>query len=89
MVGSHNGRKVHFEKPGKYRIVLQGHLDESWSDRLAGMRVTTTGTENGEMTTDLVGYLRDQTQLSGILNALHDLHLPILFLEWLESKNTD
>jgi hypothetical protein len=43
--------------------------------------------ENGGLTTDLIGPLRDQTQLSGILNSLYELHLPILLVEYLEEDN--
>jgi hypothetical protein len=81
--------RIKFENPGVYRIVVQGSLGENWSDRLAGMQITTSSagkrdTEEG-MTT-LVGYLRDQTQLSGVLNGLLELHLPILLVEHLEPR---
>ena len=89
MNASHLKGKIHFEKPGKYRIVVQGRLDESWSDRLSGMRITPVDTKHAEMTTNFIGELRDQTQLSGILTCLHDLHLPILSVEWLGNENTD
>ena len=87
MHASHLGGKVQFEKPGKYRIIVQGRLDESWSDRLSGMQITPGETEHNEMTTNLIGELRDQTQLSEILNYLYDLHMPILLVEYLGEKN--
>ena len=34
--------RIKFENPGVYRIVVQGSLDENWSDRLAGMQITTS-----------------------------------------------
>lgn len=37
----------------------------------------------------LVGYLRDQAVLSGVLNALYDLHLPLLSVESLDKKRSD
>jgi len=87
MISSRRSKKIHFEKPGKYRIVVDGHLDESWSDRLAGMHITTTSkTKNGTQATNLIGHLRDQTQLSGVLNALYELHLSILLVEFLEES---
>lgn len=86
MTASHHGIKLHFEKPGKYRIVVQGNLDASWSDRLAGMCITQSDLENGAPTTILIGHLRDQTQLSGVLNSLYELHMPILLVEHIEEE---
>jgi hypothetical protein len=37
----------------------------------------------------LIGHLRDQAQLSGVLNSLYELHLPILSVKWLGSENDD
>ena len=76
--------KVNFEKPGKYRIDVKGRLDDCWSDRLGGMRIT-LGSEDDSHVTTLVGHLRDQAQLSGVLNSLYELHLPILLVEYLRA----
>jgi hypothetical protein len=81
--------KIKFEKPGKYRIVVQGRLDESWSDRLAGMSISTSNLENDKPTTLLIGNLRDQAQLSGVLNSLYELHLPILSVNLLITDKGD
>jgi hypothetical protein len=81
--------RVKFEKAGRYRIQVQGRLDESWSDRLAGMSITTAGKEGEAPVATLIGHLRDQSQLSGVLNALFDLRLPILIVELLDDKALD
>jgi hypothetical protein len=61
---------------------------ESWSDRLAGMRITPGLPEKDPpVSSTLEGHLRDQTQLSGVLNSLYELHLPILLVEYL-GENT-
>jgi len=78
---------IKFKKPGKYRIEVEGRLDEHWSDRLAGMRITASGSEDETQLTSLVGHLRDQAQLSGVLNSLYELHLPILLVEYLPADN--
>ena len=31
---------IRLRTPADYRIEVVGHLDESWSDRLAGMHIT-------------------------------------------------
>jgi hypothetical protein len=41
--------------------------------------------DKGEVTT-LVGRLRDQAELSGVLNTLYELHLPILSVECLKDE---
>jgi len=65
-----------------YRIEVEGHVAESWSDSLAGMRITARKRLDQTTVTTLVGRLRDQTELSGVLNSLYDLyHLSILKVE--------
>ena len=34
-----NGRHLKLWTPATYRIEVEGHLDESWSDRLGGLRI--------------------------------------------------
>ena len=64
--------------PGAYfEIHVKGHLDESWSDWLEGLEVKLL--DNGEMI--LMGHIRDQAALMGILNKLNGLNLTLLSLE--------
>ncbi len=69
----------------RYRIVVGKQLSPTWSDRLAGMEIT-TGEEHPSqaMVTRLEGVIQDQAQLSGLLNALYDMGLPLLSVETLE-----
>lgn len=71
--------------PAIYRIIVRGSLDPSWSNRLGGMSISTKQFEEGETETILVGRLRDQAALSGVLNALYELHLPVVSADCLES----
>ena len=73
------------ESPANYRIRVRGHLDASWSDRLSGMSITTTGGKNTEQTTLLEGQLMDQSALTGVINILNDLGLPLLAVECVDS----
>lgn len=77
-------RGIKLETPATYRIVVQGRLDQSWSDRLGGMAITAHNEGNEASVTTLTGRLRDQAELSGVLNTLYELHLPILKVEMLE-----
>jgi hypothetical protein len=72
---------VKFEGPATYRIVVRGFLDQRLSDRLGGMRITSQDRGGEKPVATLVGRLLDQAQLSGVLNALYEMHLPILSVE--------
>ena len=76
-----------FDRPGKYHIRVQGFLDESWSERLGGLRITTSTLKDQGPVTELVGPIRDQAELSGLLNTLYELHLTLLSVEMLETGN--
>ena len=72
-----------FDRPGNYRIRVQGCLDESWSERLAGLRITTSNLKDQGPVMELVGQVYDQAELAGVLNTLYELHLmlqPSLYL---------
>jgi hypothetical protein len=76
-----------FQKAGIYLIEVEGNLDDRWSERLAGMRISTYRSKSETSVTRLVGHLRDQAQLSGVLNSLYELHLPILLVEYREAED--
>jgi len=77
-------KKYLFDRPGNYRIRVQGHLDESWSDRLGGLRITASSPKDQEgSVTELVGQVLDQAQLAGVLNSLYEMHLTLLSVEYL------
>jgi len=67
--------------PGTYRIEVEGGLPENWLDLFTGMRVTNQKREDQTIVTCLNGQVKDQSHLLGLLNALAELHLPILFVE--------
>jgi hypothetical protein len=73
--------------PGNYRILVEGLLDERWSERLAGMQIKSRKRADQSVFTTLTGDLRDQAELLGVLNSLYELHLPILEVEFLWEKN--
>ena len=81
------GRKrFAFDRPGNYRIRVLGSLDESWSDRLGGLRITDCTLKDQEgPVTELEGEVRDQAELAGILGSLYELHYTLVSVEMLES----
>ena len=71
-----------FNRPGNYRIRVLGSLDESWSERLGGLRITSCTPKDQEgPVTELCGKVRDQAELAGLLNSLYELHLTLLSVE--------
>jgi hypothetical protein len=88
-VMSNTSNRKHFKlwSAASYRIEVEGYVDESWSDSLGGMRVTTRKREDQSTVTTLVGQVRDQAELRGVLNSLYELHLPVLSVEMLEEVN--
>ncbi len=74
--------------PAIYRIEVQGELNPGWSDRLGGMRMTIRRSAEKDRVTRLEGLLPDQAALAGVLNALFDLHIPVLAVECMDSQKT-
>ena len=73
-----------FDRPGNYRIRVLGFLDESWSERLGDLRISACSPKDQKgPVTELVGQVRDQAKLAGVLNSLYELHLTLLSVEYL------
>ena len=81
MTDNLNKKRIKLWTPVTYRIEVEGHLHESWSNCLSGMRITICKRLDQTTMTTLVGRLKDQAELSGVLNSLYDLHLSILKVE--------
>jgi hypothetical protein len=78
---------VTMHNPAIYRIHIRGHLDKSMSDQMSGMQITEIHGENGKAETILVGRLVDQAALSGVLNSLYELHLPVLSADCVDADS--
>lgn len=75
------GNHLLFDRPGRYRIRVQGELDASWSGRLCDLTVTVKRPASRRPVTTLTGEMRDQAALIGVLSALYDLGYPLLKVE--------
>lgn len=75
-------------KPNHYRICVNGHLDPSWSDQLAGMVIEHLQ-EHGETTSIISGQLPDQSALAGVINALVDMQCEVLSVNSGESRPSE
>ena len=81
MPAAENRKDFPFDRSGNYCIRVCGHLDESWSERLGGLRITAISGEDKGSVTELSGQVRDQAALAGVLNTLYELHLTLLSVE--------
>ncbi|MEE4112429.1 MAG: hypothetical protein V2I40_06410 [Desulfobacteraceae bacterium] len=68
MSGDQPGNDLNFVKPATYRIRVTGHIDDRLSGQLGGMVITRAFTADSHPITILVGHIRDQAALSGVLN---------------------
>jgi hypothetical protein len=61
---------------GRYRIVLRGRLSERFESAFDGMTL-----EHGPNRTVLVGDVRDQAQLYGLIDRLQEFGIELLAVE--------
>ena len=83
MLQSECKKSYAFDRPGNYRIRIEGYLDKKWSGRMGGMSLITSKTGDQKWASVLEGPIRDQSELIGVLNALYQRHLTLLSVEYL------
>lgn len=67
-----------FDGPAAYQITVRGAISPDWLVCLEGMVMNRLTLDDGTVLTILVGELTDQAALSGVLNTLYDLRLPLI-----------
>lgn len=80
--------KLKITSPARYRILVQGGLDNRWSGRLGGLEITEASSEEDFMVTQLRGEIVDQAALLGVLNCLYDLQLPLISVVLLDDDDS-
>lgn len=73
-----SGYESDFDGPAAYQITVQGRIVSGWSDRLEGMTISHLILDDGTTFTVLTGDLNDQAALSGVLNTIYELHMPLI-----------
>lgn len=73
-----------FTEPAVYQIKVQGDIAEIWSNRLGGMQITVVRKRDQKPVSLLIGRMTDQSELSGVLNSLFELHLPVISVKVLK-----
>jgi hypothetical protein len=74
--------------PATYLLEVEGLLGNNWSDRFAGMRISSHKREDLSVITQLTGPVVDQSELMGVLNGLAELHLPIRRVQLMEEEGS-
>ena len=77
-------RRLHLDTPARYRIEVQGRLDESWSSSFDNMTIAVENDDAGVAITTLSGTVADQVALHGLLARIRDLGLPLLRVQCVE-----
>jgi hypothetical protein len=67
-------------RPARYRILVCGKIEIDWSDRAEGMTISLDEGPDGTQEITLVGSLRDQATLLGLLRALWEQNLSLISL---------
>ena len=75
--------------PAIYRIRVRGCLNVALSDRLEGMFIENLARSDGKVESVLEGRLLDQASLSGVLNTLYELHLPVMSVDCLSGSDEE
>ena len=64
---------------GKTKITIQGNLDKKWKNRFGGMEISYEGDN-----TNLIGNLKDEAHMHGVLNIIRDLNLKLISVNSVE-----
>jgi hypothetical protein len=84
MLPSKTENDLKFSSSVCYRICVKGFLDDSWSERLSGMRISNRVDGANSPLVVLDGSIRDQTELIGVLSNLYEMHLPLVSVTLLD-----
>ena len=76
-----------FKGPAIYCIKIRGVIDQRYAGYFGDMIIGTEKKEEGQTTCKLKGSIKDQAELMGVLNALYNLHLPIVSIQTLDEES--
>jgi len=74
-------KRLHPDHPAFYRIQIQGHLGQHWSESMAGLTISVSE-EHDQPVTTLSGEVLDQAALMGVLNGLYGMGYTLLSVEY-------
>ncbi len=71
--------------PTTYEIRVEGQVDELWKEWFEGMRID----YKNDAETILLGELKDQTALHGVLDRIRDLGLVLISVERIDGSQSN
>ena len=74
-------KEIRFSQPGNYHIQVLGSVPPMLWDYFEGETDQVSEDENGTVTTTLKMHVRDQAELTGLINMLYDWRLVLLFVK--------
>ena len=75
--------EINFTGPAIYKIVIMGELEQQTAEQYWGMKITRSKKEGNKTITTMIGMINDQSELSGILISLHDMHFTVISVNML------
>ena len=69
-----------------YQINIKGELDQSWSDWLGEVEITTEQAEDGSVITAILVDAADQPVLFGVLDRIRDLNFTLIQVKRIGEK---
>ena len=73
--------EIKFNEPAYYKITVQGKLTDTITNILGNMKISTEKESGGTTITVLKGKIKDQAELSGIIDTLYSWRYPIIKVE--------
>lgn len=70
--------------PQFYRVTVKGRLDKDWTEWFENMQINYVGND-----TVIMGPVRDQAALHGLLARIRDLNLVLISVESLDSEGVE
>jgi len=70
-----------------YQITVVGILKEDWRDWFNGMLIATEGLSEGTSSTTFTCKVRDQAELIGIINWLHNMNMMIEMVSLINKRD--
>jgi hypothetical protein len=77
----HQVERLSLDQPAAYRILVQGHVGEDWSDWFDGLAISVDKQAGGLSITTLAGTVVDQAALQGLISRLYNLGMPLISVQ--------
>lgn len=81
--------KISLDQPGRYRIRIQGKLDERWAAYFEGIQIECQTDTEGLPVSTLTGIFPDQAAIQGELQKLYNLGFPLITVEKIDDPDSE